>query len=402
MGGIVANAAVRAVWRRLPVGFRRALAHRTLSLFAPPLPHHAPIADDAPWIVVGFLTSPSGLGQAARLAHKALEARGGDVYGVDLSGSFMELAGRAPFSFRDGRGHRGPARVLININAPYMKFVFHLLGRAFLREKEIIAYWAWELPRAPESWREGFARAHRVATPSAFVADALRALDAEKPISMAAHPVALDELPLLTPRSAPVSASAPFTIACALNAASGFARKNPLALIGAYRAAFAGADHVRLRMLVSNIEHYDGGAEKLRAAVSGDPTIELTFDALDRDGYWRWFGAPDLYAALHCAEGFGLPIAEAMCMGVPVLATHWSANAEYMTEENSLPVAYTLTPVNDPQQKYESGAGNLWAEADQAHAAALMKRAVAEPAWLAARAAAGRATAQRLFSAFPL
>lgn len=398
----MANAAVRAVWRRLPVGFRRALAHRTLSLFAPALPAYVAPPADAPWIVVGFLTSPSGLGQAARLAYKALEARGGAVYGVDLSASFMELAGRVPFAFREGRSHRGPARVLININAPYMKFVFHLLGRSFLRGKEITAYWAWELPRAPESWREGFERAHKIAAPSAFVSDALRALDETKPITVAPHPVALDDLPVLQSRTQPVSAAAPFTIACALNAASGFERKNPLALIAAYRQAFQGAPHARLNMLVSNIEHYEGGAEKLRTAVAGDPTIRLTFDALDRAGYWRWFGAPDLYAALHRAEGFGLPIAEAMCMGVPVLATNWSANAEFMTEENSLPVAYALTPVNDPQQKYESGGANMWAEADVAHAAFLMARAAAEPDWLAARAAAGKASARARFSTFPL
>lgn len=395
----MANAAMRAVWRRLPVGFRRTLAHSTLSLLAPGLPS-ATAATNAPWIVVGFLTSPSGLGQAARLGYAALERQGHQVFGIDLSGSFMELAGRVPFPFHDGRKHRGPAHVLVNINAPYMKYVFQLLGRGFLREKEIVAYWAWELPSAPESWREGFDRTHRILTPSAFVAEALRLVRTDRPIAVAPHPVALEALPILPKRVEPISANAPFVIASVLNAASGFERKNPLALIGAYRKAFGGAPHVRLQVLVSNAEHYEGGAAKLRRAAAGDATISLTFDTLDRAGYWRWFGAPDLYAALHRAEGFGLPIAEAMCMGVPVLATHWSANAEFMTEENSLPVSYTMTPVQDPQKKYESGPGNSWAEANQDHAAALMARAVNEPHWLADRADAGQETARRLFSTF--
>jgi glycosyltransferase involved in cell wall biosynthesis len=397
----VANAILRAVWRRLPVDFRRGLAHGALSLMAPKLaPAQQPPAS-APVVVVGFLSSPSGLGQAARLAMRAFTAQGRKVYGVDLSHNFLEMSDRVSFEYCDGRGVRGPADVLINVNAPYMKYVFHLLGGAFLRDKYVTAYWAWELPRAPENWREGFERAHRIATPSAFVAEALRPLNDEAEIVVAMHPVALEERPALAARTAPVSEAAPFTIATSFNVASGFERKNPLALIEAFRLAARGRRDWRLRLLASGADHYPDGADALRQAVRDDPTIEITFDAFDRAGYWVWLGRPDLFASLHRAEGFGLGLAEAMVSGIPVLATHWSGSAEYMTEENSLPVRCRLVPVADPQRKYEQPE-EQWADADINHAAELMMRAFDDPAWLAERAAQGQRDALARFSVFPL
>jgi len=390
----------RAIWRRLPVTFRRRLAHGSLRLLAPRLPAASPAsaAADAPVIIVGFLTSASGLGQAARLAYRAFERQGRAVYGVDLSRFFFETADVVRFAFHDGRAHRGPGRVLININAPYMAYAFNLLGRAFLREKHVTGYWAWELPRAPEAWREGFERTHDIAAPSAFVAEAIRALGDTPPVYVAPHPVMLEELPPLTPRSAPVSEEAPFTIVSAFNAASGFERKNPLALIAAFKRAFPAREDVRLRLLASNIEHYEAGRAALEAAIAGDARIEAHYQAMDRPAYWRWYGTPDLYASLHRAEGFGLTLAEAMALGVPVLATHWSANAEFMDESNALPVRFKLAAIADDQQKY--AAEGAWAEADVEHAAVLMQRAYAEPEWLAKLARAGQAHAARIFETF--
>lgn len=393
----MAGALVREVWRRLPVGFRRGLAHGMLSALAPRLAPAPELADDAPHVVVGFLSSPSGLGQAARLAMQAFAAQGNEVYGIDLSRNFFETAERVAFQYRDGRSVLGPAHVLININAPYMKYVFHLLGRSFLRDKKITAYWAWELPRAPADWAEGLSRAHRIAAPSRFVADAIATLPGAPEICVAPHPVAIEHLPPLPLRPA----AQPFTIVSAFSIASGFERKNPLALIAAFKRAFGDAPDKRLRLLASGGEHYPAAATALNQAIAGAANIELTYDAFGREEYWRWYGAPDLYASLHRAEGFGLPLAESMCRGVPVLATNWSANAEYMDVSNALPVRCELVPVQDAQQKYPAD-GQKWAEADITHAAELMRRAATDPAWLAALAAKGRTDALARFTRFPL
>ena len=47
----------------------------------------------------------------------------------------------------------------------------------------------------------------------------------------------------------------------------------------------------------------------------------------------------DCYVSLHRSEGFGLTMAEAMACGKPVIATGYSGNLEFMTEDEQLPRA---------------------------------------------------------------
>jgi hypothetical protein len=63
---------------------------------------------------------------------------------------------------------------------------------------------------------------------------------------------------------------------------------------------------------------------------------------------------------------------------LPVVATGWSGNMDYMTECNSLPVRFHLCDVADPQRKY-SGAEGQWAEPDIEHAAELLQMLAASP-----------------------
>ncbi len=49
----------------------------------------------------------------------------------------------------------------------------------------------------------------------------------------------------------------------------------------------------------------------------------------------------DCFVSLHRSEGFGLAIAEAMAFGKPVIATHWSGNADFMDSITIQPVSIT-------------------------------------------------------------
>lgn len=388
----------RGIWRRLPTAPRRAFAHGLLTAFAPRLSSPPPAARqaDAPVIIVGFLTSASGLGQASRLAYIALQREGRAVLGVDLSRYFFETSDVVRFDYADGRAHRGPGHVLININAPYLSYVFQLLGSRFWGDKYVTGYWAWELPTAPASWREGLARVHDIATPSTFVAQSLQSLGTLPPVRVIPHPVAI-EAPPPTQRAR----DGRFEIVSTFNVASGFERKNPIAAISAFKRAAGGDSQWRLRLLASNAEHYEPGRKALLAAAGGDPRIEISFEALDRDAYWRWYGAPDLYVSLHRSEGFGLTLAEAMLAEAPVLATNWSGNTDFMSAENSMPVRYRLIPVTDRQAKYQS-ASDMWADPDIDHAAELMRRAFEEPDWARGLARRARLQALERWSRFPL
>ena len=72
----------------------------------------------------------------------------------------------------------------------------------------------------------------------------------------------------------------------------------------------------------------------------------------------------DVYLSLHRAEGYGLNIHECLEYGIPVVATNFSANAEYGPEyENYHPIPYRMTPYRDWTAHY-ADRGFEWAEAD--------------------------------------
>ena len=392
--------AASGIWRLLPTGPRQALARVAIRALSPRLadPLPASLDDGAPRIVAGFLTSASGLGQAARLAYTAFERAGRDVYGIDLSRFLVAAGAEIDFKFRDAARLTGEGQVLVNVNAPLMRLAASAMGSRFLKGKWVTGYWAWELPQMPQDWRDGLRFAHRLAAPSQFVADAISGLGWLEPVVVAPHPVAVEDWGDLPSRP-----TGPFTIVTAFNAASGFARKNPTALIAAFRRAFPSlASAARLRILATNIEHFPAGRAALVAAIEGDERIELLVSpSLSRGDYLAWYGAPDLFGSLHRSEGFGLGIAESMCRGVPALATNWSANAEYMDESNGFPVAFSLTPVEDPQGKYREKA-QVWADADVIDAADRLRAAAEDPVGLARVAAAALDKGRRQFSAFPL
>ena len=97
----------------------------------------------------------------------------------------------------------------------------------------------------------------------------------------------------------------------------------------------------------------------------------------------------DCYVSLHRAEGFGLPLAEAMFLGKPTIATAYSGNLEFQNEENSYLVGFRLVPIGGDGTQYP--ANGVWAEPDVEQAAALMRRVFHDQA--ASRAVGARAAA---------
>ncbi len=47
----------------------------------------------------------------------------------------------------------GAGSLIVHHNGPYLPHALWALGRARVRGRRIIGYWAWELPRLPEGWQ---------------------------------------------------------------------------------------------------------------------------------------------------------------------------------------------------------------------------------------------------------
>src|SRR5206468_3273838 len=80
----------------------------------------------------------------------------------------------------------------------------------------------------------------------------------------------------------------------------------------------------------------------------------------------------DALVSLHRSEGFGLPCAEAMALGKPVIATDYSGSADFLGVSTGFPVAYRLIQLPQSIGPYEKG--SVWAEPDLDDAAAAMRR----------------------------
>jgi glycosyltransferase involved in cell wall biosynthesis len=155
-------------------------------------------------------------------------------------------------------------------------------------------------------------------------------------------------------------------------------RKNPQAVIAAYRTAFGPDDGATLVLKSVNGHQRVDELEALRAAAAGRPDIVVLDEYLTRADQAALLAACDCYVSLHRAEGFGLGMAEAMALGKPVIATGYSGNVDFMNAANSILVGYDRVAVPPGLAIYP--AGSEWADPDVEEAAAAMARLAHDPA----------------------
>jgi glycosyltransferase involved in cell wall biosynthesis len=163
-----------------------------------------------------------------------------------------------------------------------------------------------------------------------------------------------------------------FTALAILNIASSFERKNPCAAIKAFRQAFGNDPTCRLIVKHSNAFTYPEALQLMTEAAGGASNIVFLSDVMDAAGIDRLYAEADVVMSLHRAEGFGLVVAEAMLRGLPVVATGWSGNTDFLTRETGMPVGYNLIPARDPQDTYEHPE-MCWADPNVAEAAAALR-----------------------------
>jgi glycosyltransferase involved in cell wall biosynthesis len=127
-------------------------------------------------------------------------------------------------------------------------------------------------------------------------------------------------------------------------------RKNFKAMFKAYLTEFNVSDNV-----VFVIKSYDGGEvhktiQELIDYVSGVlerpkevlPKHLYIYEDTDPNILPSYFAAADVMVQCSRAEGFGKPIVEAMALGIPSIAVHWSGPKDFCTEKNSFPVPFSL------------------------------------------------------------
>lgn len=246
---------------------------------------------------------------------------------------------------------------------------YNAVDSSLLNGRYNIAYWLWELEDFPDRWLPCIQTVDEIWTPSEFISDSIRKKTGKPVITVpyaieVAKAACFDRNHFSLPEDK-------FLFLTMYDFISISERKNPAAVIEAYIKAFPEENkEVGLIIKVNHAE--EKKLERLRSRLKDYENVYFITNNLTRSEVDSLLQASDVLVSLHRSEGFGLPLAEAMALGKPVISTNWSASTEFMDENSACLVDYKLINLKKTVGPYDKG--RCWADADTEHAAYYMKR----------------------------
>ena len=331
----------------------------------------------------GHLSAQFGLAGGAAATERLMRHVGCQLTLKDLQLSTHPAAIDVPASDRPDGNHQLD---LVHTNPNLLAANPELLKPTHLNAPLRIGYWAWELEAFPEGWEPYFRDYDEIWCPSGFSAQALAQ---RSPIPVVAVPhlpdwQRLDALRLQRRRQN--RGQRPFRFLTLFDFWSTPERKNPLGVIQAFQRAFpvedAGSDSVELLIKSSSAEQFPQACRDLMAAAGSDPRIRWLHALLSPGDLDQLLVKADALVSLHRSEGFGLVLADAMAIELPVIATGYSGNLEFMPTGSANLVPWELQPIQRTCGDYRQGW--CWAEPDLNAAAIAMRQLVAQPGRAAA------------------
>jgi len=185
--------------------------------------------------------------------------------------------------------------------------------------------------------------------PSRFLQDAYRAAT-DRPVTLVGKGLNLPEVPRKSMRAFGLRDAARTYLTC-FDLHSSVERKNPLAAVRAFQAAFP-SKREDVQLIVKTTKrigkHWGDPENQLREISKlalADRRIHLVSDFMDWGEFLSLIRSVDCLISAHRAEGFGYIPAYALHYGVPVVNTNYSGVCDYCTKETALPVPYKLIDV---------------------------------------------------------
>ncbi|QJD85120.1 glycosyltransferase family 4 protein [Cohnella herbarum] len=342
--------------------------------------------------LIGYARSEMGIGESCRLAARTLQCSNIPFGILNYSGGNNSRKEDSTWKSKEIHSPIYPIN-LFHINADQMPLAYETLGSRWFANRLNIGYWHWELPDFPDEYAEGFRHLDEIWVPTSFVESSI-AGKSPIPVIRIPHGVQVD-VPDNIDRKSFGLPERKFLFLCMYDTFSYGPRKNPYSVLKAYRDSVTRFG-LPAGLVIKMNNPQQSEIDNLKRDSEGLPNVWIIDRVLSRMEANALLNCADCYISLHRSEGFGLPLAEAMYLGKPVIGTHWSGNTDFMTTENSGAVRYRLTRIGQNLGPYK--AHQLWAEPDVEHAMYLMRSAVYDAEWRKRIALNGQATIRDRFS----
>lgn len=323
---------------------------------------------------VGFLAESSGYGQAARSHLLALASAGESVHARSVTLS------PEPRDLEPDPARGREVRRLARRTGPYDTVIVHTPAHHLPKFREPnrrnIGVVAWETERVPRNWHAPLAAMDELWVPSTFCEQAFTRATRTK-VHVIPHPIPSFEYQ--GPRDLPGVDPNVFLFTAIFEWSD---RKNPFGLLAAFRDAFSGMKDVALFLKIGT----RFGAVPSRVLRDlrkrcRDVNVIACLEDVSESTMRRIFARSDALVSLHRAEGFGLTLAEAMAASVPVVATGYSGNLDFMDETCAYLVPHRLVPVRETITKVVVFERDMhWAEPDHDAAVDALRAVLGSPA----------------------
>lgn len=321
--------------------------------------------------VFGYAYGASGIGEDFRTTLRALESVNIPSVGVNFDPGPGHPQRKEDFS-ASGAYEPSFAINIFCMTAPETARYCLAAEQDIFAQHYNVGYWPWELEEWPAEWTEYIDLVDEVWVSSRYIYDALMPVSKKPVLIMPLCVTAPAFLPL--PRQAFGLPSSAFLFVFAFDLGSSSHRKNPKSCLEAFWIAFPRSlyspQEVGLIIKVHPSKDADPTWEEIKSVVTADERIFIIEETFAKDRLYALYDCCDCFLSFHRAEGYGRNIAEALCLGLHVIATGHSGNLEFCNPENSIFPKYALKYVGAEEYTHASG---RWAEVDVEDAAKKMK-----------------------------
>lgn len=316
--------------------------------------------------LIGHFSAELGVGEAGRRLNLLLTALGITTRLVDFRGSRSRKLDQ---SVKTQESFDSTGSVISCVNADQIAYTTSLYKIPTNSLNHHIAFWSWELEHFPKGFEPATNLVDEIWTVSEFSRRAIVGLS-KTSVRAIRLPVPIPEFRkhlrdyfkfLPTDRIALVN----------FDFSSDVERKNIKNTITAYLLAFPIAGDSKLVMKSINFNSENPEHLQIWELCNSRNDIIWMPDYLSRSEMSELTSLADVYLSLHRSEGYGLNLADAMARSVPVIATGYSGNLDYMNESCSALIEYKLVRVSSYGGfKVDS----VWAEPDIEQAARQLRR----------------------------